>query len=643
MSCQSGDDTHDSDDSGSPTVTETGETGTLPPERIEMSLNQTGFLEHLLPTAMAVDTNNGLGFSVSLSMSTLSMFDMNTGVLLDVVDLDYQPAYPRISVDGEGTLWLSNSRNDAGFGYVPTTQEVVELPSGFVKTNDVLGLPGGGAVYVGVLADGSSVVRAVGGDGHQVAQGLYEDELLRTVVVANDGIGVLAVSPDGAARVVVLGPGNLEELSVCEGLRGGSFMVQLPDESWLVSDTNALFHSDCQGGTTTVTVGNENHQVFVINDEIVLLDRIGDPDIAGESWGVMRYLSLDLEVQPEVHSVGKNSGFGGYDHRLDQLWMNSEGTGEVWAIEVSTGTINHRLRLGTHLDQMAIDPAQEHVVWVAGRLSSSVIRADLSTGERVSSYNEIDWPVGPVFAEGSLWVLDGLSTDIFQLNPETLEIDRVIDLSLPENPLLAISDMAWSEARGSLFLSHGATNRLYEVDPVAGEVVNSWGLAGELITDTEDVGLVEVFVDGDSVYVARLTDGELTRVDPDVTDSVITGKIDSAELLELSGLSWDLLFVEGENLFFGPFALDTIGLRRTPENDVAATHIIGRGVNGRYGWNRDWGQLMLLNEAGGSVVGVDLVSDADGTPSFAWAPWATERLLHVGFGSSTLTSELVFE
>jgi len=643
ISCSGGKDTSLVNDSDTFTTTETGETALPIPERMVVSLNKTGFLDHLLPTGLAVDTANGLGFSVSLSMPTLSVFDMNNGTLLDVVDLEYQPAYPRISVDGGGTVWLSNSRNDAGFGYVPSTQEFIQPPTGFAKTNDVLGLPGGGAVYVGVLADGSSVVRSIGSDGHLVAQGLYPDELLRTVVVANDGIGVLAVSPDGGARVLVLGPGDLQELSVCEGLRGGSFMVQLPDESWVVSDTEAIFHSDCAGNTSTVTIGNENHQVFVIDDEIVLLDRIGDLDVAGASWAVTRHLSLDLEVKPEVYSVGKNSGFGGYDHRLEQLWMNSEGTGEVWAVDVSTGDVNHRLRLGTHLDQMAIDPAQEDVVWVTGRLSSSVVRVDMSTGEQVSSYNEIDWPVGPVIAEGSLWVVDGLSSNIYQLNPDNLEIDRVIEMSLPENPLLAISHMGWSEARGSLFLSHGGTNSLYEIAPSTGTIVNSWPLAGELITDTELAGLVEVFVDGDYVYVARLFDGEITRVDPEVPDSVVTGKLSSSDLLELAGLSWDLLFVEGDTLFFGPFAFESAGLRRTPENDVAATHIIGRGEHGRYGWSSEWGQLMLLSDEGASVTGVEFVSDSNGSPNFTWAPWSTERLLHVGFGSSTLTSEVAFE
>jgi hypothetical protein len=643
ISCKDSGDSADSQITDSTVVTETGETGSTPPERIVESLNQTGFLEHLLPTGMAVDPGNGLGFSVSLSMPTLSVFDMNNGELLDVVDLEYQPAYPRISVDGQGTLWLSNSRNDAGFGYSPTTQEKIELPAGFAKTNDVLGLPGGGAVYVGVLADGSSVVRSLGGDAHQVAQSLYPDELLRTVVVAKDGIGVLAVSPDGSARVVVLGPGNLEEISVCDGLRGGSFMVQLPDESWVVSDTNTLFHSDCSGGTTSVTIGNENHQIFVINNEIVLLDRIGEPAVAGESWAVMRHLSLDLEVLPEIQRLGRNSGFGGYDPRLEQLWVNSEGTGEVWAIDVSTGEVNNRLRLGTHLDQMAIDPSQENIVWVTGRLSSSVVRVDLTSGERVYSNNEIDWPVGPVFAEGSLWVVDGLSSGLFQLDPETLTIERVVDLNLPENPLLAINDMAWSEARSTLFLTHGATNILYEVDPVAGEILSNWTLAGELITDTEQVGLLEIFIDGDFVYVARLFDGEITRIDPDVSGSAVTGRLADEELAELSGLSWDLLFVEGDSLFFGPFSFDTVGLRRTPENDIAATHIIGRGTHGRYGWSLDWGQLMLLNESGGASSGVDFTSDAGGVPNFVWAPWSTERLLHVGFGSPTLTAEVAFD
>lgn len=636
------------------TTTDSGETGdsggttTLSPEEMSLDLNQTGHADLLLPTGVVVDPQRGRGFAISLSLPLLAEFNINNGTLTAVHDIDFQPAYPRLSIDGDGVVWVSNTAHHPGFGLNPDTGEQIELPGGFDRTSDVIGLPGGGAVYAGVLQDGTSVLRAVAPDGHQTAQGMFEGELLRDVELSPDGVSVLAVSEDGSARVVGLNLGRLEEQSSCPGARGGSYMARLPDGSWMVSDKTRIVLTDCLDEEPEVlAVGKDNHQLFVFDEEVIVLDRQGVASEGGESWGVARRVTHDLELLPSPIVTGKNSGFGGYDHRLDTIWMNSEGTSEVWGVERTSGEVLHRVSLGTHLDTLVVADDTPHVAWVTGRLSSSLFRADLESGEVLSVDGVIDWPVGPTLVGGSLWVVDGLTGDLFEFDRTSMALLRRLELGLHENPTLAIDDLLWNEERQSLFLTHGVDNTLYEIDPTregSEAVIGSWRLTGELVGDSGDAGLVEVALDGGLIYVARLYDGALSVVNPDEDELVASATVETDVLLELGGLRWDLLFVEGETLYLGPFAFDTTGLRRTPEHDVAATHIIGRLPEGRYGWSEEWEQLVLLDENGGVLRGEAFTTEAAGEPVFAVADWDAPRALHVGFGSSKLTSlPLLFE
>jgi len=623
-------DTIDSAETG-----ETEDTGLSP-----LGYSQTQIAETppvLLPYSVAVDSVRRRAFVVSLSLPRIAEIDLDTARISKVHTLsDFDSGFPRIAVDGQGTLWISNkSESNPGIGFRPESSEQLVLESGLIKSHSVLGRSTGGAVFAGASND-TGVIRVVDADGKTLMETAFENELVRTLAATENGFAVLLVSDGGSARIVEYDE-NLAVLKECTDARGGDFMLALPNGEFLVTAFSSLYKSDCDGDVEQLQMGIENHQAFLVDDEILVLDRIGNQAHSGQVWGVARRFDTDLN-RTTSYATGKNSGFGGIDSTTGLVWMNSEGTGELWAMEPDTGEVKHRVPLGLHLDEVLANRDEPGIAWVSGRLSNSILRINLNTGEVLAQNKEINWPLSPVLADGLLWVVDGLSADVIGLNPTTLVVSRSLKTGLNENPLLLLHDLGWHAGRNSLFLTHGADNKLYEINPKTGTVRTEWPLPGPVVNDTESTGLLEIYIEGDDAYTARTTDGFVARVDLEKGRTEATIQVPIEERNSIQELRWGLLELRGERLFYGPYALDKATLERDGDADIDATRLVAKSGVEWIAWRSESNEIVYLDDEDKVLRTQAIDNDDVPVPSFEWTNWWNGTLLYAGFGESSIWS-----
>ncbi len=343
----------------------------------------------------------------------------------------------------------------------------------------------------------------------------------------------------------------------------------------------------------------------------------------------MRRYGADLTESGDVCSTGKNSGYGGLDTETGLFWMNSEGSTEVWAIDAETAEVVHRVPTGVHVESVALDPDRPGWVVVSGRLSDTLYRVDLATGETVTADLDFHWPVRPVVHRGSLWVLDHLEGVVHELDVETLAPVSILDLGEGADRSLTLADAALHPERGTLFVALGGANVLLEVDLDEGAVRGHWELGGEVL-DRDEAGRLEVLVRGDEVLTVRTADGRITRVDPDLAEPLAT----AAPVMDLlpgqTRLQLAALSANGALLYVGGFAIDVATLDRKPGRDRDWTFAITQHGDTWLAWRGDDAMILLVDDEGAVLrtLATDIPPGGAQAPEFLWAPEWESRLVY---------------
>ena len=595
--------------SESDTVKETGEAPSLP-EAMSVALLDRDNL--LLPFDVAVDAAGRRAWVSGLITPTVAEVDLDAAALVAIHTLPALPGFPELAVDGLGTAWLSGGSNlPLARLHGGESPRQVDIELGAV--NEVVGLPGGGALVAGTRGRDTPMVLRVDAEGATLAERQPAGLVVAAVAVA-DGVAIVVNALEEGVWIEVVDADTLEVSATCPISTTRNAIAPLPGGRYVLTSNRTTTVTDCTD-EIEVERGTENRDPVVDGDTIWILDRIGDE---APNQGIARGYTADLAPTTEFRT-GKNSGYGGRDAQTGLLWMNSEGTTEVQAYDPLAGTLTHAVDVGQHLETPAVDPEVPGVAWVSARLSGEVLRIDLVTGDVRRSEEALGWPVSPVLAEGSLWVMDQLSTVLWELDPDTLVTRRRLDLGLDENVQLNFDTLAFHPGRGTFFLAAAQENALLELD-LDGAVLGRWALAGEPIEDPDLTGITQVVIDGDAVLTLRTQDGIVTRIDPDLPDPVGFVELDAAHLflVQYDTLPW-AAFVDGGILWLGSAAFDAATLLARPELDLPFTRVLGRtSAGGFVGWHAEEGAVAVVDAGGEEVASAPLVASTYGDPMPVW-------------------------
>ncbi len=592
----------------------------------------------LLPMSVALSPESRRAFVVSLSTPYVAEVDIDLREVKTIHHLgdDFASGLPRLDLDGNGTVWISNRQvSHPAMRLEPSTGRVTPVEAGLSRTYDVLGMPGGGALFVGADIDENTVIWRVDSGGCRIASRTFSEALAATVADAPDGYAVMLNQPGGLSRVLVV-DGNLEDVRECTGMPGGDFILARADGSILVSTNEVLYESDCEEEAVPILYGIDNHELVEAGEEIILLDRRGSEEVAGENWGQAQRLYPNLDLAGSPFQTGKHSGFGSYDPVDGLIWVSSEGTAEILGYDPRSGHLEARVQLGVHAAEVAAHPSMPNSIWVTGRLSQTLMRWNLATQHVAARTAAVTWPLSPVFADYLLFVVDGMSSVVYGLDPTTLEVVRTLDAGLSSNVTLMLHSLAYHPGRNSLFLAHGEANELYEIDAISGEVLNEWALPGELVEDSSTIGRLRVVVHSDHVFVARSTDGWISHFDlsdPEISHHEL---LSIEDLLLVSDLRWGSLVMRGRWLYYGGLALSTTDLARVPEEDLPVDLLIG-SIDGEWvGWDMELNSLVFMDEEGETIETIEVTYEGDGAPGFTLTHFDGRGVAYVGFGDEYL-------
>ncbi|NOY24587.1 MAG: hypothetical protein GXP62_01825 [Oligoflexia bacterium] len=585
-------------DTNTDTATDTGtDTGTnLPGDDLTIHLLPDGMPNLVLPFDVTLDPARRHGYVTANKMPTVIEFDLDSGLATQGWTLGSDLLnFAHVGVDGLGILWvtapeypLTRIDPDPSSG----SQEALDIGVSFCI--NALGLDAGG-VLLGCPVGSDTKVLRLGPDGAQERQVTIPGVALSIRFFdGGDTLAMLQAGDHSSQTLQLIDPVTLEIRDSCTAPFGATFMAQAQDGTPILSTLEAVAAVGCGADDNRVQIGIENKQAFAIDDQLIVLDRIGTSEEAGPNWGVARVFDQTLQVQ-RTFSTGKNTGYGGLDTTTGRLWMNSEGTTEVWGMNPATGTVDKKAKVGVYPEILIRDPGSRGVVYVTGRLSDSVLRLDLETGARTDTPQFIGWPVGPVIAGGALWVTDQLDDSLWKLDLTTLAPESHFALGAEVNMSLIFNKMLWHSRRGTLFITQSAANLLLEVDPASGTVLHKWPLFGALNTNTTIIGALEVFEVGDRVVTFRSSDGAITVIDPDSTGAqpgftMDQDDLDGLDTQQHDGLGW--LSKDGAVLYFGgdaynPAVLitDTRAHGRLPDQDLPLTRVIGQAGGRFIGWS----------------------------------------------------------
>lgn len=553
---------------------------------------------HLQPFELAIDATRRRAWSTALGTGTLAEVDLDTGALVRTVLLaESALVVPDLAVGAGGVVWIAQENPPAVLRYDPVADALTRHATGLDAADTVVPTPGGGAVFVGV-ADGVRTVVVVDGAGNLV-----------TVEAIPDAGGLLAMGErvgifEGATLAVRALPGLAVEASCAlplDAVRG----AVLDDGRVVVADGTGVGLAGCDGEDAFGwTVGVENKDVLAWGGRALVLDRIGPDD---PNLGFVR--TVDAAGPVDAFPTAKNSGFGALDPVTGLLWLNSEGTAEVWAVDPTDGAVVHAVRTGAFVDGLAADPSDAAAVYATGRLSDTV--AHVVDGAVVADTHAVRWPYAPLVdeARGRLWVLSQTEAAVVGLDLATLEVTDTIDLGVGPNPLLTFGTVALDADTGRLWVAESAADLLLEVDPDAGTVTASWDLGGPAVEDPDAIGELLVRVAAGGVYVFRTHDGRLQRLNGDVLTTVAADQDLLARLAEHARL--DVLQVTADTAWAGGGAFDATTLARLPDRDLDVSRLVGGDGDG--GWlalASDEEHLVRLT-ADGEERGALAVPDAD--------------------------------
>lgn len=554
------------------------DTSTPPPQGYTARLLPEGQANLLLPIHVGLDVTGRRLYVSSNGLPNIAEIDVDAAELVAVHTVDTVNLHPRVAAGAAG-VWLGYEDPPA---LMRLTGEVVE--AGVERVHALVSTDDGGAVLAGSAGEADLLV-SVDASGAVVSSAV--DGSVLALDVGAGGVAALVREGDATAPTALISlDADLAVSSRCDIVGGGQAAFSWMDESpqgWVVSMPTGVATLTCPSGAwTEIPIGRENRAIFSLPDETILvLDRLGAAD---RNWGVARRFDASLAAIGKGTDIGKNSGYAAYDPTSGLVWMNSEGTGEVWAVDGATGAIVERIRLGAHVESLVAD-ADGRVVFT-GRLAAQYGRADAAAEELTVAEGDLTWPSAPTWLGERLFVLDELDTTVAEIDPDTLEVMSERDPGLGSNAVLTLSDMVAHPTRGTLFVTHGELNVLAEIDPDEMVVLNRWDLGGGVVTDPNVPGRLEALVVPDGVLTLRNHDGAWTLVDPDASEPLASGTLDDEAIRAVSAghqLDAARLSRDGERVWVAGAAFDTRSLT---------------GVR--------------------SLEGVDLVIDDDGGEVVAW-------------------------
>ena len=590
------------------------------------------FPNNLQPFEVAIDPTARLVYLTALGTPTVAVVDVDTATLVGMIPLGGSAVTrPDLAADADGNVWVVGEK---GFGAMRVTRTSLDRFESdlLIEGDAALPAPGGGMLLTGqagpgvTWADGPVLV-SVGPDGtFQVGEALP------------DGAPAL-IAIDGGARVgVILRTGMLEVRDAstlaleetCEMPFAAQRGAQLDGGAIVVSDDTHIGVVPCRGAEGWATeLGVENKDVISLGDSALVLDRIGDGDWDPNLGVAWRVTATGVEPRPAFETA-KNTGYGALDPQTGLLWVNSEGTGEVWAIDPTTGEVQAEVRTGLFVDGLAVSPSQAGRHYVTGRLTDTVLRID-SGGLSLDMSDQVRWPWSPVIDEerGLLWLLSQTSGDVHAFDLETLDWVDSIETRLGANPLLTFSGLGLDPHTGDLWLADSSTDQLLRISPDDGGVTRRRNLGGPLITDPDSIGELAVMVDAEGdVLVARSNDGRVVRYITD-HDTSYLGWVDMDALEDVSEVDFARLDAERRVVWIGGAAVDATTLQRRDDLDLAVERVIGPDPDGS-------GALLAVSLDHQHLVRIDSTGAETGSTVFSG------RELHASIlRIDTLTDEIV--
>jgi len=535
---------------------------------------------HTSTFEIALDVTRRRVYASSLVAPTVVELDADSGEVLDVHVLAFDPiARAEVAVDDQGVLWLAGDSPTFLARRDPEGGSRTEYRSPLTNATGIAPVPGGGVLVSGRLVDDRPQLLLVDADG-VTAEPVPLEARVRSLAPLGDEVGLFYDREIAGLERRSL-PG-LELIESCDLPFVATRGARLDDGSWVIAHEDQVGLVRCDGTPGQAwTVGSENHDVISLGSQALVLERLGDPAQGFDpNYGVALRVGPDgLEERP-AYATAKNTGFGAYDPVTGLLWVNSEGTSEVWGLDADTGAVVHRTRTGTFLDGLALDPTETDVVFATGRLSDTVVRID--EGAVTASTEDVFWPFSPQIDadRDRLWVWAQADAQVVGLDRHSLEVAEVWDPGFGPNGLLTFGSLIYHPKRRTLFVAESRADVLVEWDPDTGQEVRRWSLGGPLVRDPDAIGELLVLVDPDSeaLLVARSNDARVQRIDPDSRTIDTTVWLDDdlvQDLADGSAMDFARVSQPDEVIYVGGTALDLETLAVRPELELEASRVIG--------------------------------------------------------------------
>jgi DNA-binding beta-propeller fold protein YncE len=576
----------------------------------------------LLPIQVGLDAAARRLYVSSNGLPSIAEVDLDSRALVAVHWLpDMSALHALVAPDGAGGVWLGFDEAPALARFDVATDTYTVLDTELEGVSALASGASGGAVAAGAVGE---LDRLVALDASGALATLDVTGVLGLDPDVSGGIHALVREADATRpnAVVTLTVDTLAETDRCDirpdgaATTGFTWFDELPG-GYALAQSTRVAHLDCGSGAwTSMDIGQENRSVFATGaDRFIVLDRMGGMD---QNWGLARTFDTSLAAVGGGAPTGKNSGYAIRDPGTGLVWMNSEGTGEVWALDPGTGAIEARVRMGMHVESMALGPDSDTRVFFTGRLASTYGAVDLSTGDVALVQDALLWPVSPTWLDGRLYVLDELADIIAEIDPASLEVLRTFDAGLGANSTLTLSDLTADPATGRLYVSNGGRDTVAELDASNGTVLRTWEL-GSPVTDADVPGRLELALARGGVIALRNSDGLLRRVDLTTGELTSTMADPRAVRSVVQAKAMDGLQAadDGARVWFGPWAFDPTTL--TEVDALASNDLVFRdlGIAGYLAWHPEDSTILWFEASGG-------VRGRYEGPS---APWGAPALL----------------
>jgi streptogramin lyase len=559
------------------------------------------FVNHVQTFEVAVDPERRRVYATALGSRVLLVVDADSGEVVQDLPLGSTPLNtPEVELDRDGDAWVVANKEPALMRFDAEEGSRHIFWDDLLGARDLVPRAEGGVVVLGRSEASNNALLAYDDAGQVVARTSF-DSAARGLVPMDDHQRVGVTLDSGELRV--LSTAELDEQDSCAVAIERPFKGAQLDDGTVILASERSIGTACVGAPQAWMLGEENMEVLSMGDHAVVLDRIGAAEGFDPNLGIGRL----VDASGMIHSYAtiKNTGFGALDPNTGWLWVNSEGSSELVAIDPATGARALAVQTGTFLDGLCTHPEDSSVVFASGRLSNTLVRIDADHASAMT--NEVRWPYAPVvdLRRELLWVLSQTDGVLVGLALEDLSVERRIDSGLGSNTLLTFGNIMVHMDRGTLFFAESQQDLLLELDPDSGEELARWDLGGPIIVDPDEVGelALRVAPGGEQVYVVRSNDARLQRIDPDLGEVETVFLPDDVAQALRSGHKTDFLrHFPGEGLMYvGGKAVHLDDLSRWEERDLDVTRLVGRHPSRKDQWIAvdDEGQrIVRLAESG---------------------------------------------